>query len=89
MIGGWARNVLLLLVIGLWAWMAADFNTRYFAFIYTSAQAVFYYLLVPGIVIAASLFALVRRRRKRFSGRDVALVGWPILFFPLYLLPLQ
>ena len=91
MIGGWIRNVLLVLVIALWRWSTLDFNTRYFEFIYpgSSASHILYFLVVPVVVILASLYALLRRWRKSFSGRDVALVGWPILFFPVHLLPMQ
>lgn len=91
MIGARIRNVLLALVVLLWAFIIWDLNVNFRASFprYETADQIIYYLLVPAAVIAASLVALVLRWRHRFSGADVSLVAVPVLFLPVYLLPLQ
>nr|WP_294813887.1 hypothetical protein [uncultured Sphingomonas sp.] len=91
MIGGWVRNVVIALLLLLWIYVAVDLNARLLALVswYQNAEHIIYYLLLPAVVIVPVLIGLAFRWRRPFSGIDTILLGWPIILFPVYLLPLQ
>lgn len=91
MIGGWVRNVVTALLLLLWIYVAVDLNARLLALVswYQSAEQIRYYLLPPALVIIPLLIGLAFRWRRPFSGVDSILIGWPVIVFPVYLLPFQ
>ena len=91
MIGGWARNVVMTLLLLLWIYVAAALNAGFLAHFswYRNVEQVRYYLLPPALVIIPGVIGLAYRWRWPFSGLDALLLVWPIIMLPLYLLPFQ
>ena len=91
MIGGWVRNVVIALLLLLWIYVAVDLNAGLLALVswYQNAEQIRYYLLPPAVVIVPVLIGLAFRWRRPFAGVDAILIGWPVIVFPVYLLPFQ